>query len=76
MILYVLIFLFVLVVKFFLSFFYFFFLFEVFLGLSFLYYFELWFVFDFDFHDERCVVHPFLFLYVNDFEELLNCERI
>ena len=52
MILYVLIFLLVLVVEFFLSFSYFFFFFEVFLGLAFLYCFELWFVFDFVFHDE------------------------
>ena len=64
---YVLIFLLVLVVEFFLSFSCFFFLFEVFLGLVFYDCFELWFVFDFDFHDERCVVHHFLFLYVNKF---------
>ena len=70
MILYVLIFLLVLVVKIFLSFSCFFFLFEVFLGLAFLYCFEMWFVFDFDFYDERCVVHLFLFLY--DFEYFLN----
>ena len=68
MILYVLIFLLVLMVKFFLSFSYFFFLFEVFLSLVLYDCFELRFVFDFDFHDERCVVHLFLFLYVNDFE--------
>ena len=68
MILYVVIFLLVLVVESFLSFCYFFFLFEVFLGLVFLYCFELWFVFDFVFHDEGCVVHLFLFLYVNDLE--------
>ena len=55
-------------VEFFLSFFYFFFLFEVFLCPAFLYCFELWFVFDFVFHDERCVVHLFLFLHVKDFE--------
>ena len=64
----VLIFLLVLVVEFFLSFTFCFFLFGVFLGLAFLYCFELWFVFDFVFHDECCVVHLFLFLYVNDFE--------
>ena len=46
MILYVLIFLLVLVVKFFLSFSSFFFHFEVFLGLAFLDCFELWLVFD------------------------------
>ena len=68
MILYVLIFLLVLVEEFFLLFSNFFFLFVVFLGLAFLYCFELWFVFEFVFHDERCVVHLFLFLDVNDFE--------
>ena len=69
MILDVLIFLFVFVIKFFLSFFcFFFFLFEVFSGLAFLDCFELWFVFDFDFHDERCLVHLFLVLYVYGFE--------
>ena len=66
MILCVLIFLLVLVVKNFLSFFCFFFLFEIFLGLAFLYCSELWFVSDFVFHDERCLFHLFLFLY--DFE--------
>ena len=54
MILYVLIFLLILVVKFFQSFSCFFFLFEVFLGLVLYDCFELWFVFHFDFHDERC----------------------
>ena len=58
MILYVLIFLLVLVVKFFLSFSYFFFLFELFLGLAFLYCFELWFVFDLDF-----MMNVVLFIY-------------
>ena len=67
MILCVLIFLLVLVVKFFLSFSYFFFLFEVFLGLAFLYCFELCFVFDFA-YDERCPVHLFFAQYVYGFE--------
>ena len=55
-------------VIFFLSFSCFFLLFEVFLCLAFFDCFELWFVFDFDFHDGRCLVHLFLFLYVDDFE--------
>ena len=68
MILYVLISLLVLVVGFILSFSYFFFPFEVFFDLVFLYYFELWLVLYFVFHDECCVVHLFLFPYVDDFE--------
>ena len=68
MILRVPIFLLVLVVKFFPSFSCFFFLFEIFLGLACFYCFELWFVFDFNFHDECCPVHLFLFLYVYDSE--------
>ena len=69
---YILIFLLVLVLKTFLSFSCFFFLFEVFLCLAFLDCFELWFVFDFVFHDECCPVHLFLFLYLDDFEYFLN----
>ena len=58
----VLIFLFVLVVKFFLSFFCFFFLFEVFLGLVY-----LCFVFDLV-YDECLHVHLFFVLYMYYFE--------
>ena len=63
----VLIFLFVLVIRFFLSFSCFFFLDEIFLGLVFSYFYELCFVFDFA-YDECRHVHLFLVLYMYCFE--------
>ena len=66
MIFYVLIFIFVLVVRLFLSFFCLFFLFEIFLGLMFLYCYELCSVFDFV-HDKCRHVQFFMCIFLDNF---------